>query len=208
MAPLQVFPYGNISGMVGGMSTMSVATLGHAVRDARRAQHVTQAQLALRAGVGRRFVVDLESGHPRAELGKALTVMRVLGLRLDVLSSPVAVVDTKDGTVSFTAVTRPSGRPFFVPARLWTLDPGRATATVTLPYSVYWSGGDASFDLSDERDRQLAYRILLTEAPPDVMVGFLDGGLLSEMWDRVLLPPDVREAWQPVIDDYRGTRAA
>ncbi len=40
------------------------------------------------------------------------------------------------------------------------------------------------------------------------MVEFLDGGLLSEMWDQVLLPSDVREAWQPVIDDYRGTRAA
>jgi len=88
--------------------------------------------------------------------------MRVLGLQLDVLSSPVTVVDTQNGSVSFTVVMRPSGRPFFVPTHLWTLDPTRASATGTLPCSVYWSGGDASLDLSDERDRRLAYLILLS----------------------------------------------
>ncbi len=165
-------------------------------------------QLALRTGVGRRFVVDLDSGHTRVELGKALTVIRVLGLRLDVLSSPVTVVDTADGTVSFTAVTPPKGRPFFVPARLWSVGTDRATAIVALPRCVCWSGGEAWFDLSDERDRQVAYRILLTEAPLDAVVESFGGRLLSETWDHMLVPPAVREAWQPAIDDYRGTRAA
>jgi hypothetical protein len=134
--------------------------------------------------------------------------MRVLGLQLDVLSTPVTVIETPSGSVVFTTTTRRNGRPLFVPTRLWNLDKDRATATVRLPHSVHWSGGDGSFDLSDDRDRQLAYRIILTEATPEVMVDFLDGDRLVQMWDSMLLPPDVREAWQPVVDDYRSARAA
>ena len=40
---------------------------------------MTQEELALVAGVGRRFVVDLESGKPTARLGEALAVIRALG---------------------------------------------------------------------------------------------------------------------------------
>jgi len=40
------------------------------------------------------------------------------------------------------------------------------------------------------------------------MIEYLDGDLLSQMWDQMLAPPDIREAWQPVIDDFRETRAA
>lgn len=190
------------------MNTMSVATLGGAVRHARQEQGLTQAQLAVRAGVGRRFIIDLEAGHTRAELGKTLLVMRVLGLQLDAVSAPVSVAEAPDGTVSFTTVAGHGGRPVFVPTRLWRLPDQRAQATVQLPRSVYWSGGNDTFDLADEQDRQLAYRILLTEATPDVMVQFIDGDLLTRMWDSMLLPADLRAAWQPVVDDYQHVQAA
>lgn len=51
-----------------------------AVRDGRREAHLTQAQLAAKAGVGRRFIVDLETGHERAELGKVLAVLETLNV--------------------------------------------------------------------------------------------------------------------------------
>lgn len=64
------------------MSAMrTAADVGAAVRAARRAQGLTQAQLAERAGVGRQWLVALEKGHDRAELGKAIAVLAALGLR-------------------------------------------------------------------------------------------------------------------------------
>lgn len=50
-----------------------------AIRQARRDRGMTQAQLAEAAGTGRRFVVDLEAGHPTAHLGKTLIVLEALG---------------------------------------------------------------------------------------------------------------------------------
>jgi hypothetical protein len=38
--------------------------------------------LALAAGTGERFIVELEAGKPTARLGKALAVVAVLGLKL------------------------------------------------------------------------------------------------------------------------------
>lgn len=53
---------------------------GAAIRAARRSRGLTQAQLARHADVGRQWLVELEGGHPRAELGKVLAVMHALGL--------------------------------------------------------------------------------------------------------------------------------
>lgn len=57
-----------------------VHRLGSTVRDVRKQLSLTQAELAHRAHVSRMFVIDLESGHPRAELGKALSVLGALGI--------------------------------------------------------------------------------------------------------------------------------
>lgn len=59
--------------------------LGQAIRRARRHRRMTQRELALVAGTGERFVVDLESGKPTAQLGRALAVLATLGLRLDLV---------------------------------------------------------------------------------------------------------------------------
>ncbi|MFT4234152.1 MAG: HipA N-terminal domain-containing protein [Microbacterium sp.] len=56
--------------------------VGAEIRRARTAAGLSQAQLAARAGVGRRFVVDVESGHDRAELGKVLVLLDVLDVFL------------------------------------------------------------------------------------------------------------------------------
>lgn len=58
---------------------------GHAVRVARRHRGMTQRELALVAGTGERFVVDLESGKVTTQLGRALAVLAALGLRLDLV---------------------------------------------------------------------------------------------------------------------------
>jgi y4mF family transcriptional regulator len=61
--------------------------LGRLVKKERKAMGLTQAELALTSGTGMRFISDLENGKPTCQIGKTLTVMKTLGMRLT-LSSP------------------------------------------------------------------------------------------------------------------------
>ncbi len=56
---------------------------GRIIKENRVAQNLTQADLAFASGCGPRFIVDLEKGKPTCELGKALYVARMLGLKLE-----------------------------------------------------------------------------------------------------------------------------
>lgn len=58
--------------------------LGEIVRQARKALRLTQPQLALAAGVGVRFIVDLEAGKPTVRLENVLRVLQALGITLAV----------------------------------------------------------------------------------------------------------------------------
>lgn len=64
------------------MTIADTAALGQATRTARKRRHMTQRDLALIAGTGERFVVDLEGGKPTAQLGRALAAIAALGLSL------------------------------------------------------------------------------------------------------------------------------
>lgn len=57
---------------------------GQTIRQTRKAQGLRQDELAAAAGVGLRFVVDLERGKPTVQLGLALAVLDALGLRLQI----------------------------------------------------------------------------------------------------------------------------
>lgn len=57
----------------------SPTSLGAAVRAARKQLALTQPQLALAAGVGVRFVVELEAGKPTVRLSSVLQVLQALG---------------------------------------------------------------------------------------------------------------------------------
>ena len=58
------------------------AHLGTQIRHARRRRGLTQVELARRAGVGTRFVSELERGKPTARLGLALEVASLVGVDL------------------------------------------------------------------------------------------------------------------------------
>jgi HTH-type transcriptional regulator/antitoxin HipB len=62
--------------------------LGAAIRSRRRALRLTQADLAARAEVSRQWLVEIESGHPRAEIGRLLGVLEVLRLELGTVAQP------------------------------------------------------------------------------------------------------------------------
>jgi HTH-type transcriptional regulator/antitoxin HipB len=56
--------------------------LGKIVRETRKKLGVTQKDLALTSGTGLRFVIDLEKGKETCQIGKALTILHTLGIRL------------------------------------------------------------------------------------------------------------------------------
>jgi HTH-type transcriptional regulator/antitoxin HipB len=60
-------------------SIRSPQQLGAALRVARKQIGLTQPQLALAAGVGVRFIVDLEAGKPTLRLENVLRVIDALG---------------------------------------------------------------------------------------------------------------------------------
>jgi y4mF family transcriptional regulator len=56
--------------------------IGKIVRETRKILGVTQKDLALTSGTGFRFVIDLERGKETCQLGKVLTILHTLGIRL------------------------------------------------------------------------------------------------------------------------------
>ena len=68
-----------------GMERITDSTsLGSAIRGVRRRLKVTQKDLALASGTGLRFIIDLEKGKPTCQIGKALVIVRTLGLELQI----------------------------------------------------------------------------------------------------------------------------
>lgn len=60
----------------------SAKELGELIMHERKAQGLTQTQLAGLSGVGITFLSNLENGKQTAELGKTLNVLATLGLDL------------------------------------------------------------------------------------------------------------------------------
>lgn len=56
--------------------------LGGVIRRERKRQRVTQAELAALAGVGVRFLRELEHGKESCQLGRALAVLQTLGISI------------------------------------------------------------------------------------------------------------------------------
>ena len=99
---METFPYGNIF-LSGGQNhdnitereegkakTVAVTPeeLGKIIKKERKAMGLTQADLALTSGTGMRFISDLENGKPTCQIGKTLTVLKTLGLRLTLSGRP------------------------------------------------------------------------------------------------------------------------
>ena len=76
-------------------SIQSPQQLGDAPRAARRQLGLTQPQLALAAGVGVRFIVDLEAGKPTLRLENVLRVIDALGGEIQVKGLPSASADDR-----------------------------------------------------------------------------------------------------------------
>ncbi|MDX2259840.1 MAG: helix-turn-helix transcriptional regulator [Hyphomicrobiaceae bacterium] len=66
-------------------SAIAVSTapdIGLLVRSVRKERKLAQQELADHAGVGRRFLSELENGKPTLEIGKVLAVLATCGIEL------------------------------------------------------------------------------------------------------------------------------
>lgn len=77
------------------MNVRTTTDLGALIRDRRHALKLDQKTLAERAGVSRYWIIDIEAGKPRAEIGLVLKTLRVLDLVLDI--APNRLKPTKGG---------------------------------------------------------------------------------------------------------------
>jgi hypothetical protein len=91
-----------------------------------------------------------------------------------------------------------------VPDRLPRLEPEAAFRDVVLPLALNWSQPGRVFRLADRSDRARLYELVLREGGPAEIVAYVDGVLLADLWDELVLPRYVRAAWQPVIQRSVG----
>ena len=62
--------------------TYTPQQIGVLVKTARKRLDVTQRDLAMTSGTGLRFIIELEKGKPTCQLGKVLTVLHTLGIKI------------------------------------------------------------------------------------------------------------------------------
>jgi HTH-type transcriptional regulator / antitoxin HipB len=65
------------------MLVRTPADLGALVRERRKQLNLHQAAFAKQIGVSRQWIIELEHGHARAELGLVLRALDALNIRLD-----------------------------------------------------------------------------------------------------------------------------
>lgn len=63
------------------MMIKSTEDIGHMIRSTRKQLGVTQSDLALAAGTGLRFIIELEKGKETCQIGKILHVLQVLNIQ-------------------------------------------------------------------------------------------------------------------------------
>ena len=64
---------------------LNPATIGELARNTRKAMDVTQKELAMTSGTGLRFIIEMEQGKPTCQLGKVLTVLQTLGIKIELI---------------------------------------------------------------------------------------------------------------------------
>jgi transcriptional regulator with XRE-family HTH domain len=195
----EVYPIGYTTNMVVQRSEaeLSARQSQGLVERARRLSGLSRAELARRSGASRPTLAAYAAGTKSPNLATAERIVRAAGFDLDLVPRP-----------SFRGVPVGRGRAAYVPAFLPRLPADRAVRRVRLPLHLNWSPPEREYDLSDRRQRARVYEIVLREGGPADIGDYIDGALLADLWPDLVLPAQVRGAWQPLIDAARGEPAA
>ena len=159
------------------------------IEEARIGAGLTQQEMADMGGTSRTTLSAYEHGRKSPNLDTAERLLAVAGYEL-----------TLQHRINFSEVKMPRGRRIHVPNRLWQLNPVDAFRTVQLPLSVNWSNPGKEFDLSVRRQRARLYEIVIREGMPKDILKFIDGSLLIDSWQEIVLPQAIRTHWEVAID--------
>lgn len=154
----------------------------------RASSGLTQEELARRAGTSRSTLSAYEHGRKSPTVATFARLLSGAGWEL-----------TAEPQMSFTHQVPGQGKPVWVPAWLPRLDVARALAVVELPLHLNWSAPGRVFDLRARADRARVYEIVLQEGTPADILAYVDGALLVDLWQDLVLPRAVRSAWAPLI---------
>jgi len=114
-------------------------------------------------------------------------------------------VTTASGdSVVFTQHLDRRGRPFWVPDRLIALPDGVKRTSVVLPLNIEWSTPGRSWDLTDAKVRATLIETVLREGDPADLARYVDGRDLVEAWEAIVLPIDIRQAWEPLVSRWHA----
>lgn len=170
---------------------------GTVLVQAREAAGLSQDALARRAGTSRPTLSAYERGRKSPTLLTAARILTAAGFDLAIAPR-----------IEFQQLATDRGRPLHAPSALPRLPLDRAFATVELPLHLNWSDRGRRYDLRDRRQRARVYEIVLREGGPADILTYIDGALLIDLWDELVLPRDIRTAWRAVVTGENAEQAA
>jgi len=156
---------------------------------ARARARLSQSELARRAGTSRPTLSAYEHGRVSPTLETLERILNAAGHEL--VAKPV---------INWHSVPSGGGRTASVPDALPDLDPQQAFRRFELPLHLEWSRKNRHVNLADRRERARTYETVLREGRPADIASVVDGALLVDLWEDLVLPRRVRAAWQPLID--------
>jgi len=157
--------------------------------EAREAAGLSKTDLAERAHTSRSTLSAYEHGRVSPTLETVERLLHATGRRL--ASTPV---------LRWKEVDVGRGRIAAVPDRLPDLTPHDGLRTLTMPLHLDWSRPGRTAHLADRRERARAYEVVLREGTPADIESIVDGALLVDLWNDLVLPSGLQSAWQPLID--------
>lgn len=166
---------------------VSVAGL---LEEARHKAGLTQEQLAQQAHTSRTAVSAYENGRKKPTLDTAERLLSASGFELDMRPQ-----------ITFRSVPGTRGRVYQVPDQLPSIPPHKALATVELPLSLNWSQPGREYRLRDRAERARVYEAVLREGDAKDVLTYIDGALLVDLWNELVLPRDLRAAWEPLFSE-------
>lgn len=86
------------------MLVRTPAELGAVLRDRRKKLKLDQSTFAKRIGVSRQWVIEVEHGHARAELGLILRALDALNIRLDASTEQTSARGSTRPAVDINAI--------------------------------------------------------------------------------------------------------
>jgi hypothetical protein len=102
----------------------------------------------------------------------------------------------------------PASRPVSLPDDIDDPAVEKASGVISLPLHVRWSDPMPTYDLADPKDRARVYEQVLREGTEADVRFYIKLDELLEMWDDLVLPSYVRQAWACWLLSERSIQVA